>query len=195
MQFLDNLPMDKESLHDIRLKFVGKGLWDLLSSSACSIATTTTSTSFPPAAISRLVKNRDLTSNKDITLYDIDLKDHTIKTTVHKTDTVSVMVACTDNPIPIDILGLAKLTSGLTRVEERLQRLMVDACSQKHDGNNSPIRLSNIPSHMNWIVTMWHFGMDSLTAYNGEMFEMPWGDGLNVFRIYSKKYRNKKRSG
>jgi hypothetical protein len=57
----------------------------------------------------------------------MDLKDHSIKTTVHRTDTVSVMVACSDDPIPIHILGLAKLTGGLTREEERLQRVMIDA--------------------------------------------------------------------
>ena len=91
LRFLDNLPMDKPSIHDIRLRFVAKGLWSMLSS-----------TPAPPAA-SRLIKSIDLKNNKDITLHDIDLKDHTIKTTVHRTDTVSVMVACSASPIPIDI--------------------------------------------------------------------------------------------
>ena len=111
LSFLDNLPMDKPSIHDIRLRFAAKGLWSMLSSTPAS-----------PAA-SRLVKSIDLQKNRDITLHDIDLKDHTIKTTVHRTDTVTVMVACSYNPIPIDIMGLAKLTSGLTRVEERLRML------------------------------------------------------------------------
>jgi hypothetical protein len=137
-----------------------------------------------------------LASNRDITLHDIDLKDHIIKTTVHRTDTVSVSVACSGNPIPIDILGLAKLTSGLTRVEERLQRVMVDAHSLKSnsDSNNNPptVRISNIPNHMSWVVTMWHFGQDSLHGYNGEMFEIPWKDGLELFRMYSKRSKDKK---
>ena len=97
--------MDKPAIHDIRLKFSVKGLWNILLSSSRN----------------DLISNKDLQNNKDITLHDIDLKDHTIKTTVHKTDTVSVTIACCNTPIPLNTVGLAKLSSGLTRVEDRLQ--------------------------------------------------------------------------
>jgi len=40
---------------------------------------------------------------------------------VHNTNTVSVIVACSMNPISIDLLGLARLTSSFARVEDRLQ--------------------------------------------------------------------------
>jgi hypothetical protein len=103
LQFLQQLPIDKPTIHDIRLRFTVKGLWSILSSISS-----------------------DLIKNKDITLNDIDLKDHVIKTTVHRTNTVSVIVTCSNIPIPIDIIGLAKLTSGLARVEDRLQRLLTD---------------------------------------------------------------------
>ena len=92
--------MDSQAIHNIRLRFEYKGLWLILSSSSTD-----------------LISNKDLKNNKDITLKDIDLKDHVIKTTIHKTNTVSVIVPCSTNPIPIDILGLAKRTSGLTRVD------------------------------------------------------------------------------
>ncbi len=186
LKFLDDLPMDKESIHNIRLRFSAKGIWSVLSSSA-----TAASAAPPPAAAARLVKNIDMASNRDIILHCIDLKDHIIKTTVHRTDTVSVMLACSDNPIPIDIMGLAKLTSGLTRVEERLQRVMIDVYSSKSTSNNSA-HIHNIPNHMSWIVTMWHFGRDSLTGYTGEMFEIPWKEGLELFRMYSKKSKDRK---
>jgi hypothetical protein len=39
---------------------------------------------------------------------------------------------------------------------------------------------------------MWHFGTDSLNGYSGDMFEIPWNEGLELFRIYSKQYKNKK---
>jgi hypothetical protein len=39
---------------------------------------------------------------------------------------------------------------------------------------------------------MWHFGQDSLTGYSGDMFQIPWKDGLELFRIYSKKSKNNK---
>lgn len=81
--------MDKLAIYDIRLSFFFKQIWTILSTISSSI-----------------IKNIDTKSNKDITLYDIDLGDHVVKTTVYKTDTVSVIVACTPNPIPIDILGL-----------------------------------------------------------------------------------------
>ena len=40
---------------------------------------------------------------------------------------------------------------------------------------------------------MWHFGQDSLTEYTGERFEISWGDGLKLFRIYSKEYHQNKK--
>ena len=39
---------------------------------------------------------------------------------------------------------------------------------------------------------MWHFGQDSLIGYSGEKFEIPWKEGLQLFRVYSKEIPNKK---
>ena len=103
--------MDRHKAHNVRLSFSFNQLW--------SIMTDSSSSSSP------LIKSIDAQSNKDITLLDIDLGDHIVKTTVHNTSTVSVIVACTLNPIPIYMLGLVKLSSSLARVEDRLQ-LLVD---------------------------------------------------------------------
>ena len=46
------------------------------------------------------------------------------------------MIACSDTPIPIDMLGLAKLTSGLTRVEERLQLVIMGFGGSAVSGNS-----------------------------------------------------------
>jgi hypothetical protein len=117
------------------------------------------------------------------------------------------MVACSGNPIPLDFFGLVKLTAGLARVEERLQMVMGRIgpisdgdgsraakshtnCSLKR--NPSLVSKFQIPNHMSWIVTMWHFGTDSLNGYSGDMFEIPWNEGLELLRIYSKQYENKK---
>jgi hypothetical protein len=43
---------------------------------------------------------------------------------VHNTTAVSVIVACTVNPKPIDMFGLVKLSSSLARVEDKLQLLV-----------------------------------------------------------------------
>jgi hypothetical protein len=101
LQCLLEIPMDKPAIHDIRLSFTFKHLWSILSVSS-----------------NPMIKNEDTASNMDITLQDIELTDHVIKTTVHNTSTVSVIVACTLNPIPIDMFGLVKLSSILARVEE-----------------------------------------------------------------------------
>ena len=88
----------------------------------------------------------------------------TIKTTIHHTDTVSVTVACSLNPVSVDINGLVHLSNALTRVEERLLRYI--ECAPQ------PVSLSSsIPDHDSWIVTMWHFGYDSC-EYTGEKFEI-----------------------
>ncbi len=120
----------------------------------------------------------------------MDLKEFTLKTTVHRTNTISVMAACSDTPVPLDLEGFAKLTSGITRVEKRLQRVVDEyiKLNLKNSklSSSSLIAKSPIPNHMSWIVTMWHFGQDSLTEYTGERFEISWCDGLRVFRIYSK---------
>ena len=84
--------MDKPAIHDIRLIFTFKHLWSILSTST-----------------SPLIKSKDLESNYDITLQPIEIDDQIIKTTVHKTDTVSVIVGCSLSPIPIDLLGVARL--------------------------------------------------------------------------------------
>jgi hypothetical protein len=118
--------------------------------------------------------------SKDISLGPIVTHDLTIKTTIHHTDTVSVIVACSLNPVAADIKGLVRLANALTRVEERLLRYVERA---------TPILSlsSSIPDHDSWIVTMWHFGYDSLDEYTDKEFEVAWEDGENaLMRIYTK---------
>ncbi len=106
---IQTVPMDFEGIHDIRWRFEAKGLWSILPLYSDS---------------ENLIENIDLKNNKDITLYEMDHKEFTLKTTVHRTDTVSVMAAWSETPVPLDLEGFAKLTSGITRVEERLQRVV-----------------------------------------------------------------------
>src|SRR3954454_22870572 len=150
LQCLREIPMDKPAIHDIRLSFSFNHLWFILATRSSS---------------SSLIKNIDSCSNKDITLQDISLGDHVVKTTVHNTSTVSVIVACTFNPIPIDMFGLVKLSSSLARVEDRLQRLVDDynnAIIQSGQQQYLSLILnSKIHSNMNWTVKIWHFGKDA----------------------------------
>ena len=73
---------------------------------------------------SNLIANKDEKYNKDITLRKIFHDDLEISTTIHHTNNVSIVVGCTDNSIPIDYYGTLRLTTGLSRAEERLRICM-----------------------------------------------------------------------
>ena len=102
------------------------------------------------------------------------------------------MVACSNNPIPIDHIGIAKLSSALTRVEERLQAVIDYYYKTNQESTTNEDVRKTIPFHMNWIVVMWHFGYDSELGFSGEQFEITLKQGIEVFRIYSKKSPVKK---
>jgi hypothetical protein len=157
VSFIDTLPAGKQALHDIRFRFKIDNIWTVISANHPELE---------PNA-----------KSKDICLEPLETHNLTIKTTIHHTDTVSVIVACSLNPVAADINGLVRLSNALTRVEERLLRYIECA----------PQPLSSIPDHESWIVTMWHFGTDSPGEYTGEKFETTWEDGQNaLFRIYTK---------
>ncbi|MGA9842060.1 MAG: hypothetical protein WBQ25_07070 [Nitrososphaeraceae archaeon] len=100
LSFIDSLPADKNALHDIRFRFKVDSIWTVI---------TTNHPELKPNDVS-----------KDISLDPIVTHGLTIKTTIHHTDTVSVIVACSLNPIAVDLKGLVRLSNALTRVEERL---------------------------------------------------------------------------
>ena len=168
VSFIDNLPFNKHALHNIRLKFVVEGIWSAISANHL------------------LLRTND--KSKDIALDPIQTNGLTIRVTVHHTDTVSVMVACSLNPVAVDVKGLVRLSNALTRVEERLLRFV----------GIWPLSLSlscpsPIPDHSSWIITMWHFGTDSLDEYTGKEFEMTWIDAESaLMRVYTKDLKDGK---
>jgi|SRR4051812_13558387 hypothetical protein len=172
--------MDRPSIHDIRLSFTFKHLWSILS-----------------VSLSHLIEKKDLKYNFDIKLQDIELTDHVIKTTIHKTDIVSVIVACILNPIPVDMFGLVKLSSSLARVEDRLQILVSEYNTTSIQSGRQNTYLLNsitrypIACHR---FSRCHFGKDALTSFGGKNFGMSWKDSLNVLHhVYSKEYEGKRR--
>jgi hypothetical protein len=57
----------------------------------------------------------------------------------------------------------------------------------------SSLTASPIPDHNSWIVTMWHFGKDSLSEYTNEKFEITWEIGESaLMRIYTKDLKDGK---
>lgn len=185
-RILKDLPLGKSSVHDIRLRFNSPQIYTTMFS-----------------AISGKSLGYDGTINsrsKDILLPAWKIRDLLVKATIHRTDTVSIMLGCSLNPISLDFKGIIRLTNALSIVEERIARLVegsrniagfdvIDAnigfdCSSSNRSNYLGIV---IPSLSEWIVTMWHFGADALTEYSGEKFSVTWETAEDVLiRAYSK---------
>jgi hypothetical protein len=173
---IQELPSNNNSLHDIHLKFQVPDIWTIISTSSSPL-----SSKYKP----------DLKS-KDIALPLLNIDNLKIRTTIHKTDTVTVVVACSNAPIVTDPAGIIRLSNALTRVEERLSRL-VDECGKSIAGGYESLP---IPEHNKWIVTMWHFGHDDgSNEYTGQKFCSTWRDGQNaLIRNYSKRMNSSKSS-
>jgi hypothetical protein len=168
---IQKLPPEKRALHDIHLKFQVPDIWTIINSSKKYI----------PNPVS-----------KDISLPHIITGNHLkIHTIVHRTDTVTVSVACSFAPIATDTDGLIRLSNALTRVEERTSRI-VDECGNMLQGGYESIP---IPEHVSWTVTLWHFGVDSLNYKEliDEKYCVTWQVGQNVLgRIYNKRKKIKR---
>jgi hypothetical protein len=183
-RFIYNLPTDKAAVHDIRLKFQAQGIWSKLSYT------------HPESSVNQ--------RSKDMCIPTWKIGDLLVRTIIHKSDTVSVIVACSLVPVAVNFNGIIELSNALTRVHERLTVILrerdIDHCGNDlfifndnsfKNGNNTQ-RL-NIPDPKNWIVTMWHFGKDSLVEYTEEKFAVTWEDGQGAFlRAYTKVMKDKK---
>ena len=130
-KMIENLPFDTPSIHNIRLKFEVPNLWLALSSTELS-------------------KNK---KSKDISV-PIHIQDSVdIKLSVHKTNTVTLNIGCSLNPIKLDYAGHIRFYTLLARIEEQL-RAKVNL--------NSYSPSITIPDNRYWVINMWHFGRDSL---------------------------------
>ena len=165
-KYIQGLPLERRGLHDIQLKFQIPDSWTIISSSSkCTLNPI----------------------SKDIFLPIISTDNLRIRTTVHHTDTVSVIVACSASPVATTTDDVIRLSNALTRVEERTSRIL-DECGASIPSGYESIP---IPDHGKWTVTLWHFGIDSLSYKElaGQNYCTTWKDGENVLcRIYSKRF-------
>lgn len=186
-RIIRDLPLDRSSVHDIRLKFVSPRIYTLVYPSVSSI---------------QKVLGYGCTINsrsKDILFPAYKKGNLLIKATVHRTDTVSVVIGCSLNPISLDFNGIIRLTNTLSVVEEKLSRLVeelqtIQGISSSEDSFHGKNRyFVVIPPHSEWIVTMWHFGADASTEYSGEKFSVTWETAeLTLVRAYSKTMNDRK---
>jgi hypothetical protein len=167
VKLIYSLPMQKNALHDIHLRFSAKGLWSIIS------------------ADSRYTVDP---FSKDIRLKPHKIGNLNITMTIHNSDTGSVIVGCTYSPIAVDIPSIIRFSNALTRVEERLSRLVEECYKGKMIKGEGADALPSILEYHTWIVTMWHFGADACREYTGEKFCVTWEVGENaLIRAYSKE--------
>jgi hypothetical protein len=161
---IQNTPFDKSALHDFRLSFTVQGIWAVLS--------TSDNHTIDPVS-------------KDIRLISQEINDLVIKVTIHRTDTVSVVIGCSCAPVVVDLAGVSRLSNALTLIEEKLAK-MLDECG---GAKSSP----DLPNHLTWIVTMWHFGADASILYKGKMFHVSWKIAETaLIAFYSKIWKDGK---
>lgn len=167
-QMIKTLPLKKQSIHDIRLRFEVPNIWN-----CCST-----------------IRQAEINSkSKDIKIGDWSEDGVIMKVFVHKTNVVSVMIGCSLNPFPLDSDGIIHLSNSLIRIEERLRTII--ASSYIYNKSNEKL---TIPSYRNWMVTMWHFGRDSQTDYTGQRFSVTFEQAQGILiRAYVKDFKNKKR--
>jgi hypothetical protein len=167
-QMINDLPLDKQSLHDIRLWFKVPGIWSVLSSNSAYTINL---------------------RSKDIPLLGIKEGDLFIGITVHHSDSVSVRVGCSYTPVAVDVNGIIRLSNALTIVKERLSFWIMETINLPNcDASNLVV-----PPYTEWIVKMWHFGRDASIEYSGEKFEMTFSFATGILiRIYSKQMKGKK---
>jgi hypothetical protein len=187
-RIVKDLPLDKCSLHDIRLRFVSPRVYAIMSSS-----------------VSNNALGYDYTVNsrsKDIILPAWKIGDLLIKATIHRTDTVSIAIGCSLSPVGLDIVGIIRLTNALAVVQDRLSRIVkgfyaAKGSSRIHDSSSKSvdqdIKIGIIPPHSDWIVTMWHFGADASVEYTGEKFSVTWQTAEDALvRAYTKVINDNK---
>ena len=165
------IPFGKRSIHDLHLTFEAKGLWCYLSNI-------------------EYFKQRTDSQSKSISFGYFQIEKYlAINVKVQNTDTVTVTVRCSTNPIILDPDGIMRLTEALTRVEERLAAILNKTENKTHNVEYNPSEI-NIPNRDEWTIVLWHFNRDSLTEYSGKKFHCSWKIAKNLFiRIYSKELK------
>lgn len=166
-RMLQDLPLGKQSIHDVRLRFSVPNIWKILSVN-------------PVFHLNR--------RSKDIAIPTWNKRNAIVRVVVHKTNTVSVIISCSLHPIPLDTHGIIHFFNLLVSVEEKLQAFLT-GCPIYCKTDSNPI-----PGYESWVITMWHFGRDSLIEYTGQKFSRTVEDTKHVLiRIYSKGFGSKSR--
>ena len=166
-QMIKNLPMDKQSIHDIRLRFEVPNIYYTFS----------VNTIFPK-------DNR----SGDIRLPYWNKNNAIVQVRIHKTNTVSVIITCSREPFPLDYNGIIRFFTTLASIEALLVGIMLMVSHEKINQNQS------IPDYRKWVITMWHFGRDALSEFSKKEFHVAVEKAQHIIeRIYTKDFGKQKK--
>ena len=106
-----------------------------------------------------------------------------VRVMIHKTNTVSVIIACSREPFALDLYGINDFTNLLVRIEERLQSILDNS-----NMINVIEKCNAIPDYGKWLMTMWHLNRDGLQEYMGKGISITVENAQHIiYRIYSKQ--------
>jgi hypothetical protein len=158
----------KNRLHDIHLSFKSEGLWKYLSN------------------IEYYKKRTNSKKAISFGYYPIE-RYLSIQVIVQHTNTLNVIVKCSNNPIICDFDGIIRLSDALTRIEEKLSAVVNEQSNKTFNAEFNPSEIK-IPNKDDWIITLWHLHRDSYEEYSGEKFQCCWKEAKNLFiRVYNKE--------
>jgi hypothetical protein len=157
-------PFDKAAVHDLHLKFIATGLWSIFS---CHSSNNNATLQIEPFS-------RDIRLEKRI------INTLEIQVTVHRTDTVTIVIGCSNAPIAVDVYGVIRLSEALAEIEYELNTMI-----EQHASDT--VSNVDIPNHMSWVVTRWDFGIDALVTYTGKEFFFSWHTSQNVLLVFYTK--------
>lgn len=164
---IKNLPMDKQSIHNIRLRFAAPNIYETFS----------VNTPFHKDDIS-----------KDIPLPYWNINNAMVQVRIHKTNTVSVIIACSREPFPLDYNGIIRFFTTLASTQGLLVGIMLRVYQKEINQNQS------IPDYRKWVITMWHFGRDALSEFSKKEFHVAVEKAQHIIeRIYTKDFGKQKK--
>jgi hypothetical protein len=168
-RIIQNLPFGRRALHDIRLRFEVKGIYDIFS-----------------------LQYKKNPNSDDISFPRWTISDLEIIVTVHSTDTVSLVIGCSYFPVAVDANGVIRLSNALATVKERISNLANNTLSipdhmswivtMWHFGADATATYTGEKFYASWEVAQHAL----ITVYNKD-----WEDGKSRVRIERQEYPQK----
>lgn len=155
-RLLDGIRLGDRCVHDIRLFCQAPGLYDSLRPGTFTLREASRDAALP-AVVSEM---------------------RSARVTVHRTDSVSTLVGCSPDPVPLSLEGYTELCSLLGAARQEIIRARA--------------RKIRVPEISTWLVQHWHYGRDGMSEVGGPRFCTTFsGFGEAILRAYTKRLRGR----